>query len=107
MHFSGQNVCVVMVKWSRVILQYGQVVSESWTCILRKGWSCYTFFCILSGQGQNVHAVKWSTAGQQPVKRSRVFCDAVKWSSSGKDFLTPVAALTMASMGVSPPCSIR
>ena len=35
------------------------------------------------------------------------FCDAVKWSSSkyeGQDFLTPVVALTMASMGVSPLC---
>ena len=35
------------------------------------------------------------------------FWDAVKWSRSkidGQDFLTPVAALTMASIGVSPPC---
>jgi len=30
----------------------------SWPHILRKGWSCYTFFHILSGQGQNVRVVK-------------------------------------------------
>ena len=28
MHFSGQNVRVVMFKWSRVILQCGQVVKK-------------------------------------------------------------------------------
>ena len=35
------------------------------------------------------------------------FCDADKWSSSkndGQDFLTPVPAVTTASMKVSPPC---
>ena len=51
--------------------------------------------------GQAVNG--WNTA-QSNGQES--FCDAVKWSSSkndGQDFLTPVAALTTASMGVSPP----
>ena len=78
------------------------LLGESLPCILRKGLSRYAFFRILS-------AVKWSTA---EIQRSRSngqesFCNAVKWSSSkndGQDFLTLVAALTMASMGQSPPC---
>ena len=37
-------------------------------------------------------------------------CDVVKLSSSendGQDFLTPVAAVTTVSMGVSPPCAVE
>ena len=50
-------------------------------CLLKKGWSCYAFlfFCILSGQGQNVRAVKWSMAENTAQLNSQEpFCDAVK-----------------------------
>ena len=51
------------------------LIGASCPCILKKGWSCYAFlfFHILSGQGQNVRAVKWSVAEIQPVKQSRTF----------------------------------
>ena len=43
-------------QWA-VTLIYA-VDTGSWPCILRKGWSCYAFFCILFGQlGQNVWVV--------------------------------------------------
>ena len=69
--------------------------------------------CCLGGKNSVVK-------GLITVKRSRAilqcgeavknhFCSAVKRSScknDGQDFLTPVAALTVASMGVSPPWSL-
>ena len=77
------------------------LISESWPHILRKDCSRYAFFRILS-------AVKRSTA---EIQRSQTVKSLFAMQSSagssskkdGQDFLTPVAALTTASMGVSPP----
>ena len=68
-----------------------ELIGESWPCILRKRWSSYAFFHILSAVNG------WNTAQSNGQE---------KWSSSendGQDFLTPVIALTTASMGVSAP----
>ena len=39
-----------------------KTVTQTWPYVLRKGWSRYTFFHVLSGQGQNILVVKRSTA---------------------------------------------
>ena len=65
----------------------------------------------LSNSGQDVYVLRMRIAhsvvncvrsnGQSPV------CGAVKWSSNKNDsqnFLTPVAAMTTAPMGVTTPC---
>ena len=62
---------------------------------------------ILSGQGRNVHTVKRSTAEVQHSQTVRSLfvmrssCQAAKMTVK---IFTPVAALTTACMGVSPPC---
>ena len=71
------------------------LIGESGPRILRKGWSRHAFVRILS-------AVKRSMAEIQHIQTVKTFCDVVKWSSSkndGQNFLTLVAALTIASMG--------
>ena len=68
----------------------------------------------LGNSGQDVYDLRvhiahsvvkcvWSN-GQGPV------CGAVKWSSNKmivKNFLTPVAAVTTAAMGVTTPCPLK
>ena len=50
----------------------------SWPCILRKGWSPYTSFCILSGQGQNVCVVKrLMNEMQRSQTVESLFCNVV------------------------------
>ena len=73
------------------------LISESWPRILRKGCSRYAFFRILS-------VVKRSMAEIQRSKMVKsLFAMRSSSTNDGQDFLTPVAALTTASMGVSPP----
>ena len=51
-------------------------------------------------------AVKQLIAKYSTVKRSRTFLQYSQWSSRKMTvFLTPVAAVTTASMGVSLPCT--
>ena len=82
----------------------------------RAYWRILITYTNKEGVESLLSAIKRSTAEiidnsiyaeMQRSQTVKSFCDAVKWSSSkneGQDFLTPVVALTMASMGVSPPC---
>ena len=67
----------------------------------QRGWSRYTFFCILLGQGWNVRMVKQLTA---EIHHSQMIKSLLR--CHGQDFLTLVAAVTTALMGVSPPCNM-
>ena len=55
------------------------------------------FFSILTGQGQNVQAVKRSTA-----EIKSLFGDALEQQNDSQDFLTLVTAVATASIEVTP-----
>ena len=80
------------VKGSRAVFVVGQAVKDSFK-LGNSGQDVY-ILCV-----HIAHSVR--SIGQGPV------CGAVKWSSNkndGQNFLTPVAAVTTAPMGVTTPC---
>ena len=82
----GQGLFLVSVKWSRTVLKLSNSSQDVYDLCVRIAHSVVK--CV------------WSN-GQGPI------CGAVKRSSNKNDvqnFLTPVAAVTTAPMGVTTPC---
>ena len=105
-----------LLAWQRVVISIGAVVTAAtgvkkrsrgqglFSVSVKQSWTIFK----LGNSGQDIYVLPVRIAHSVVKSNSQSpFCGTVKWSSNKNDsqnFLTPVAAVTTAPMGVTTPC---